>query len=87
MAHRAGDRDRPALQHTRQRETLDADRVHHRLQIAHPGLERQLRNVPVREPAAPFVVAHAVARGAESDLLLLAGHAKSAALPSGSFGL
>jgi hypothetical protein len=57
MAHGIDDRDRGALGVAEKRETVETKRVDHRLEIAHEGLERDVRNVPIGKAGSALVVA------------------------------
>ena len=57
MPGRIGDGDGPALGDAEQRKPLEAERVHHGLEIPDPGLEREVLDIPVGEPAPALVVA------------------------------
>src|SRR5262249_54832767 len=58
MAYRICNGNRSALRDAEQRKTLDADCVHHGFQIAHPGIEGELRDIPIRQPASALVIAN-----------------------------
>ena len=58
VAHRVGDRDRRALRDAEQREALERRPRRPRSRGRAPSLERELGDLPVREPAAALVVAH-----------------------------
>lgn len=57
MAPRVGDRHGAALRHADQRKSLEAKLVDHGFEIADPGIERQAARCPVRQAAAPLVIA------------------------------
>jgi hypothetical protein len=52
-----GDGDGAALREPEQRKAIEAGGVHHGLEVAHPGLERQILRVAVGEAGAALVVA------------------------------
>ena len=57
MAHRIVDRHGTALRHAEQRKALQAERVDHRFEVTDPGIEREVCDVAIRQPAAALVVA------------------------------
>src|SRR5262249_7578680 len=57
MAHGMDDRDRRALGVAEKRETVETKRVDHGLEIAHEGLERDVRNLPIGKAGSALVVA------------------------------
>ena len=67
MLHRVGDRDRRALRDAEQRKALEAGRVDDELEIAQPGLEAQILDVPVGKAAAALVVADEPMRARQLD--------------------
>src|SRR5688500_12151299 len=56
MRHRVRHRDRRTARHPHQREPVDAEALDDRLEIGQPGIEREVRDIPVRQAEAPFVV-------------------------------
>ena len=57
MARRIANRDRAALRDAEQRKLLDAERVDHRFEVAHPGVQVEVGDVPIRQPTPALVVA------------------------------
>ena len=58
MPHRIGDGHGAALGYSEERETLDAGRIDDRLEVGHPGVERERVDVPVGHAVASRVVAN-----------------------------
>ena len=58
MTHRIHDRDRRPLRNAEQRETLDPRSIDHGLKVRNPAIDRELIDIPVRQPTPALVVAH-----------------------------
>ena len=57
MLHREGHAHRRALRNPQQRKTLQLQRIHHRLQVAHPAVHVVVRHIPVRQARPARVIA------------------------------
>ena len=57
MADGVRDRDGTALRDPEEWESLELQRVHHGLEVPHPGVEGKLVDVPLGQPTASLVVA------------------------------
>jgi hypothetical protein len=66
MPRRVFDGDRSTLGDAEKHESRPAGGVDDRLQVSHPGVDRQLADPRVRQPTAAFVVAEHRVRLAES---------------------
>jgi hypothetical protein len=51
-------RDGAALGQTHEREAVETDGVHHELEVLDPGVQAEVGDLPVGQPAPPLVVPH-----------------------------